>query len=155
VDSADGFGTLGSGPELLRSSASGVYMPRRPGNRILVVEDNEDLREYISEILAMNGYLANGAENGKEALDQLEQGPIPPVLIVLDLNMPVMNGTTFMQRLKAIPHLKDIPVLLMTAQSPPPALDVAAVLSKPFPPESLLSLIKRLLVISQPIPETP
>ena len=118
-------------------------MRRRLRNRVLVVEDNDDLRASISEILALSGFLASGAEHGKAALDQLEQSPTPPALILLDLNMPVMDGMTFLQRLKEIPHLREIPVLLMTAQPSPPSLEVAAILPKPFAFNSLLSLVKR------------
>jgi CheY-like chemotaxis protein len=118
-------------------------MQRRLRNRILVVEDNDDLRESINEVLALNGYLASVAENGKVALDQLEQSATPPALILLDLVMPVMDGMTFLQRLKAIPRLSHVPVLLMTAQPSPPSLEVAAILPKPFAFNSLLSLVKR------------
>jgi two-component system, OmpR family, response regulator CpxR len=120
-------------------------MRRSRRNPILVVEDNADLRESITEILALNGFLASGAENGKAALDKLEQSRIPPALILLDLAMPVMDGVTFLRRFKQIPHFSNIPVLLMTAQETPPATDVAAVLPKPFTPTSLLYLVERLL----------
>jgi CheY-like chemotaxis protein len=93
--------------------------------------------------------MANDAENGKAALDRLEQSPIPPALILLDLHMPVMDGITFLQRLKAIPRLRPIPVLLMTAQSSPPSLEVAAILLKPFALNSLLSLVKQWATVRQ------
>jgi CheY-like chemotaxis protein len=126
-------------------------MGRRLRNRVLVVEDNDDLRASISEILALSGFLASGAEHGKAALDQLEQSPTPPALILLDLNMPVMDGMTFLQRLKEIPHLRQIPVLLMTAEpSPPPLEEVASVLRKPFAPHALLSLVERFVAIRRP-----
>jgi len=124
-------------------------MARRLKDRILVVEDNDHLRVSISEFLTLNGYLANDAENGKTALDQLEQSPTPPALILLDLHMPVMDGMTFLQRLKASPRLRSIPVLLMTAQSSPPPLEVAAILLKPFAPKSLLSLVKQWATVKQ------
>jgi CheY-like chemotaxis protein len=124
-------------------------MARRLKDRILVVEDNDHLRVSISEFLTLNGYLANDAENGKTALDQLEQNPTPPALILLDLHMPVMDGMTFLQRLKASPRLRSIPVLLMTAQSSPPPLEVAAILLKPFAPKSLLSLVKQWATVKQ------
>src|SRR5689334_24691396 len=95
-------------------------MPHRRG-QILVVEDNADLRESIIEILALNGFLASGAENGKAALDKLEQSRTPPALILLDLNMPVMDGVTFFRQFKRISRFREIPVLLMTAQEAPPA----------------------------------
>ena len=118
-------------------------MQRRSQNRILVVEDNDDLRASITEILALNGFLASGAEHGKAALDQLSQSPTPPALILLDLNMPVMDGTTFLHRLKQIPHFRQIPILLMTAQPMPSPLEVAALLPKPFAANALLSLVER------------
>lgn len=125
-------------------------MERRRRKRVLVIEDNDDLREAISEILTLNGYLASGAENGKAALDQLEQSPTPPALILLDLVMPVMDGKAFLKKLKASPRLRHIPVLLMTAQPSPPTLEVAAVLPKPFSPNSLLLLVKRFKTLNQP-----
>jgi CheY-like chemotaxis protein len=125
------------------SNAEGFYMQRRATNRILVVEDNDDLRESISEVLALHGYVATVAENGKVALDQLELSPTPPALILLDLLMPVMDGITFLQSLRAIPRFSHVPVLLMTAQPSPPPLEVAAVLTKPVAFNSLLSLVKR------------
>jgi CheY-like chemotaxis protein len=59
--------------------------------------------------------------------------------------MPVMDGLTFLHHFKQIPRLREIPILLMTAQESPPASDGAAVLLKPFAPTSLLSLVKRFL----------
>jgi CheY-like chemotaxis protein len=120
-------------------------MRQHLSSRILVVEDNTDLRESITEILALNRFLASGAENGKVALDELKHSQTPPALILLDLAMPVMDGVTFLHNFKQIPRLRKIPVLLMTAQEAPPALDAAAVLPKPFTPSSLLSLMKRFL----------
>ena len=124
-------------------------MARHSKKRILVVEDDDRLRASINEILTLNGYLANDAENGKAALDRLEQSSTPPALILLDLNMPVMDGITFLQRLKAIPRFRPIPVLLMTAQSSPPPLEVAAILLKPFALDSLLSLVKQWVTVKQ------
>ena len=118
-------------------------MRRLQTHPILVIEDNSDLRESISEILALNGFLASAVENGKAALDMLEQSQTPPALILLDLTMPVMDGVTFLKHFKQVPGFRKIPVLLMTAQEAPPALDVAAVLPKPFTSRSLLSVVKR------------
>jgi CheY-like chemotaxis protein len=120
-------------------------MPHGRRGQILVVEDNADLRESIIEILALNGFLASGAENGKAALDKLEQSRTPPALILLDLNMPVMDGVTFFRQFKRISRFREIPVLLMTAQEAPPASEVVAVLSKPFKPTFLLTLVRQLL----------
>jgi CheY-like chemotaxis protein len=118
-------------------------MQRRPRKPILVVEDDDDIRASITEILALNGFLASGAENGKAALDKLERSQAPPALILLDLNMPVMDGLTFLRRLKEISRLRQIPILLMTAQPSPPSSEAAAILPKPFSPSLLLSSVKR------------
>jgi CheY-like chemotaxis protein len=113
--------------------------------RVLVIEDNADLRESIIEILGLNGFLASGAENGKAALDRLEQSQTPPALILSDLTMPVMDGMTFLRQFKQIPRFKKIPVLLMSAQEMPPASKVLVALPKPFTPTSLLSLVEQVL----------
>jgi CheY-like chemotaxis protein len=111
--------------------------------QVLVVEDNADLREAVIEILTLNGFLASGAENGKAAfVYQLQQSRTPPALILLDLSMPVMDGVTFLRQFKQNSRFTGIPVLLMTAQETAPPSEVLAVLSKPFTPTSLLSLIR-------------
>jgi CheY-like chemotaxis protein len=114
-------------------------------DRILVVEDNTDLRESVIEILALNGFLASGAENGKAALNKLMKSRTPPALILLDFAMPVMDGPTFLREFKGISRFRKTPVLLMTAQDAPPASDVLAVLSKPFTPTTLLSIVRQVL----------
>lgn len=118
-------------------------MRQRRRRGILVVEDNADLRESIIEILALNGFLASGAENGQAALNKLERTPVPPALILLDLSMPVMDGATFLRQFKQISRFREIPVLLMTAQEPPTGSEFVAVLSKPFTPILLLSCVKQ------------
>jgi len=120
-------------------------MQQHRQRRILVVEDNTELRESIIEILALHGFLASGAENGKAALDRLEQSRTPPALVLLDLAMPVMDGVTFLRQLKQTSRLREIPVLLMTAQEAAPASEVLGVLTKPFTPASLLSIVEQVL----------
>lgn len=69
---------------------------------ILIVEDNTDQRELLSELLALNGYWVSSADNGKEALEQLDETLIPPALILLDLSMPIVDGRAFLQRLRSV-----------------------------------------------------
>jgi len=121
---------------------------RRPGSiaearSVLIVEDDIDQRESLSELLALNGYLVSCAENGKDALDKLSKAPIPPALILLDLTMPVMDGWAFMRRFR--PHKRRIPVLVMTAEDSPSVPGAAAVLNKPFKPAALLSCLEQFL----------
>src|SRR3990167_8714897 len=82
---------------------------------ILIVEDDEDIRNLVSELLSLEGHQVSTAANGKLALDVL-QNKNDIELVVLDLMMPVMDGQTF---IKAIRNQKDhnanIPIILLTA----------------------------------------
>ena len=110
---------------------------------VLVVEDNTDQRELLSELLALNGYRVSSAENGKEALEQLDTTPTPPALILLDLSMPIMDGRAFLQRFRQ--RNSKIPVLVMTGEEFPAVAGAAAVLNKPVAASALLSFIKQCL----------
>ena len=84
-------------------------------DRVVVVEDDELIRESLLEVLDENGYDAIGAADGQEALDKLKQLPEPPCLIVLDLMMPVMDGREFRRLQLADPELNKIPVVVISA----------------------------------------
>jgi CheY-like chemotaxis protein len=81
--------------------------------KILIVEDENILRENISEMLHFKGFNTMQAANGQEALEKL-QDEIPD-LIICDLMMPVMNGYCLLQRVKASPSLAHIPFIILTA----------------------------------------
>jgi CheY-like chemotaxis protein len=81
---------------------------------ILLVEDEDDLRETIREVIAEEGYHVAEAENGAAALAFLEKSPAP-CLVLLDLMMPVVNGFELLERMRADPRWKDIPVLVISA----------------------------------------
>jgi len=81
---------------------------------ILVVEDDHDIREAISEFLADSGFTIRSAENGLTALETLRSG-FRPDLILLDLMMPVMDGFAFREEQLADPQLSAIPVVVMSA----------------------------------------
>lgn len=80
---------------------------------ILVIEDDDDLRDVLVEVLKVGGYEAYGVENGQVALERLRQDPLPCVMLV-DLNMPVMNGWKFMERCDQDPRLRDIPRIVIS-----------------------------------------
>jgi CheY-like chemotaxis protein len=82
--------------------------------KILVVEDDQAIREVLTEVLRFEGFDAQGASNGREALNFLE-GHEAPSLIVLDLMMPVMNGWEFLDRVQNVPSLAAIPVIVASA----------------------------------------
>ena len=109
--------------------------------RVLVIEDDRDLRENIGELLGDEGYEVALAENGKEGLRQARQRR--PGIIVLDLMMPVMNGWEFCEAQRMDPVLAEIPVIVISAaaQCPPAAAD--AFLPKPFDGERLIELVDR------------
>ncbi len=117
----------------------------RPG--ILVVEDDDAIRETLVECLEAEGYAATSAANGTEALDALGHSE-PPDLVLVDLVMPVMNGAELLERIRAAPATRDVPVVLMTAATPRdlqplPAAD--ALLSKPFELDTVLGVVAQCL----------
>ncbi|MDY7224827.1 response regulator [Hyalangium rubrum] len=124
---------------------------------ILVVDDDPDILEALSEILEAEGFEIRRARNGKEALDRLE--PDPPQLILLDLMMPVMDGWEFAQRMRQRPPaISGIPLIVLSADRNvgSKALDIGAVghLAKPFELNDLLEMVRRALKGGKP-PETP
>lgn len=84
------------------------------GQSLLVVEDDTDTRELIGRLLAGEGWIVTEAENGKVALEQLDQ--CRPALIVLDLMMPEMDGFTFLRELRQSPKWNTTPVVIVTAK---------------------------------------
>jgi CheY-like chemotaxis protein len=81
---------------------------------IVVVDDDEAIRETTKLALELRGYVVLTAANGKEALDLLGKIP-PPCLILLDLMMPVMDGWGFVKALELDPKLESLPVVVVTA----------------------------------------
>jgi CheY-like chemotaxis protein len=108
--------------------------------RILVVEDDADAREALVSLLQMKGYRAVPAGNGKEALDYLNQAPVPD-LIILDLWMPVMDGWQFRTEQIKDPRLKEIPVVVVTALSDQADVDADEVIIKPVDIDRLLTAV--------------
>ncbi len=117
-----------------------------PG-RILVVEDDSDLRRSLAEVLEDEGCEVSCAKDGEDALRQLD-GPAPEA-ILLDLTMPGMDGWTFRSRQRSDPRLAQIPTVVMTAAyagDPRAAVkDLApdGYLAKPFELGTLIAALKR------------
>jgi CheY-like chemotaxis protein len=82
--------------------------------RLLLVDDDITSREVLSMLLATEGYRVSAATNGADALQRLN-GKDPPSLILLDLNMPVMDGRTFCARRGTDQALKSIPVVVVSS----------------------------------------
>jgi len=85
-----------------------------PESHILVVEDDADISGLIRTLLEGEGYEVTVAHNGLEALNLLRSG-VAPCLILLDLEMPVMNGRQLKAELSADERFRDLPVAVMSA----------------------------------------
>jgi CheY-like chemotaxis protein len=81
---------------------------------LLVVDDNDDVREMMCLTLELEGHEVHSAANGRQALAQLENG-LRPCVILLDLMMPVMNGWEFRSALQRDERFKDIPIVVISA----------------------------------------
>ena len=109
---------------------------------VLIVEDDEDLRDMMAQMLTIEGFDASAVSNGREALDYLKRETRPHV-ILLDLMMPVMDGWEFRRRQKADPELAPLPVIVLSALDPArAAVDATAFLKKPLDFDHLLQLVR-------------
>lgn len=112
---------------------------------ILLVEDDQYIRELIEEFLVDEGMKVHGAENGQVALDYLREQSDLPELILLDLMMPVKDGAAFRQEQLADPRLACIPTVIMTAdgnaETRRTELKAHAFIRKPLDIEGLLALV--------------
>jgi CRP/FNR family transcriptional regulator, cyclic AMP receptor protein len=114
--------------------------------KILIIEDNEDIRENLAEILELVGYKAHTAENGKLGVEKAEK--IIPDLILCDIMMPVLDGYGVLSIINKKPALADIPFVFLTAKSEKTdfryGMNLGAddYVSKPFETNELLSVIE-------------
>ena len=109
---------------------------------ILVIDDDEDTRELLVEILAHRGFAATGCANGDEGLARLRQPPAPE-LVLLDLAMPIRTGYEFRTAQREDAAIAGVPVIVMTSEQDPDldALAVDTLIPKPFKVEQLVSAI--------------
>ena len=122
-------------------------MNARPAAKVLIVEDDHDLRTTLADLLRDIGYTVAETQNGAEAIDYLKKHS-PPRLILLDLVMPFMDGRSFLQARLADPRLRNTAVFLMTAHPNSrrgdfEALSVDAIYQKPFRVRAFLADIHR------------
>jgi len=115
---------------------------------VLVVDDDEDIRTTIRDVLADQGFTVTCAANGREALEMLISGQSKPALILLDLTMPEMDGWTFRQEQQKVPRLAQIPVVLFSghhdAARAAQSLNAVALMTKPLRLEGLVTLVEQL-----------
>src|SRR5205823_2776753 len=96
-----------------REAATTNPSPSIPASSLLVVDDNSMNRIMLSRYITKLGYQATLAENGRQALDKLQGQPFD--LVLLDVQMPEMDGYAVLEHLKADPRLRDIPVIMISA----------------------------------------
>jgi len=117
--------------------------------KILVVDDEQDLVSTVSYRLKFAQCTVVSASNGQEALEKIAVEK--PDLILLDTNMPVMNGHETLRRLRADPELKHIPVIMLTARSAPEDIAAASTygitdyVTKPFDFTELMQKVQAAL----------
>jgi len=87
--------------------------PSIPTSSLLIVDDNSVNRIVLSRYISKLGYQATLAENGRQALEKLQSEPFD--LVLLDVQMPEMDGYQVLEHLKADPRLRDIPVIMISA----------------------------------------
>jgi CheY-like chemotaxis protein len=111
---------------------------------ILVIDDDREIRESLSDVLIDEGYAVICAGNGREGLDYLNGPAAKPCLIFLDLMMPVLDGQGFRKEQLAIPAISNIPTILFSAngQLDKRAIDIgiADFVKKPIDLDELLSI---------------
>ena len=112
--------------------------------RVLVVDDNEALRDNLAEALELEGYAVAVASDAETALELLTKDP-PPLVILLDFKLPGMNGGELLALIRADARLAGIRVVMTTGSVGIRSLTSAAdaVLMKPFGVRDLLSALKR------------
>lgn len=120
---------------------------------VLIVDDEPFYRDLLEELLSVQ-YSVSIAENGVEAIEQAKSAE-PPMLILLDVVMPQMDGYEVCQRLKSEPTTHDIPIIFLTGKSELEdemhGLELGAVdyIAKPISPPILLSRVKNHLALAQ------
>jgi CheY-like chemotaxis protein len=129
-------------PEVRQGGEPEPHVDRRA--RVLVVEDEHELRELIAQWLDTKGYIVSQAADGQDAVELLEAG-LDPDVILLDLSLPRMSGREFLEWLRAQPKHQHRAVVVASAYlDEMPPMDVERSFQKPFRPDRLAAELDRL-----------
>lgn len=114
------------------------------GCKLLIIDDDDDIRESIVSLLRTEGYEARGAPDALEALAGLSKGEFVPAGILLDLFMPSMSGVQLYETVARHPEWSKIPIIVCSAGPIPPdiATRAFAALAKPFDLDRLLAVVR-------------
>jgi len=122
---------------------------QRSRELILIVEDEPDIRQFISRVLELEGHRVLRAEDGEEGLKIARANPI--TMLLLDLRLPGQDGWMVLKQIKSSPKLRDIPVIMLTAsvsedqQDRARSMGAADYLVKPLSAASLKKAVARIL----------
>jgi two-component system chemotaxis response regulator CheY len=118
-----------------------MSLPHNGKSRVLIVDDDADALDALSDVLEAEGFETICAEDGQKAWELIHQTP-KPSLVVLDLLMPKMDGWTFRMHQRRDPRLADIPVVVVSSQK---VVDdgLEAVFTKPLDLPNFLKTVKR------------
>lgn len=117
--------------------------------KILIIEDTEDNRQILRDLLGMAGYTLVEAGDGAEGVAKAAEHR--PDLILMDIQMPVMDGYEATRRIKADPALKSIPVVAVTSyalagdEAKTRAAGCDAYIAKPYSPRQMLAKVREIL----------
>ena len=124
---------------------------------VLIVDDSKVMRQMIKRTLALAGLDVNEvfeAGNGIEAFAQLAQHDVG--VVILDINMPVMNGVQFLERMHDDPRLRDVPVVIASTEGSETRIEhllakgARGYLRKPFRPEQLRDTLAPMVGLREP-----
>jgi CheY-like chemotaxis protein len=113
-----------------------------PAVSVLFVDDNEDMRLILNDLLRAEGFEVTTAIHGEDALEKLSHMPRRPDVILLDIMMPVMSGIDFIEEAGRNRALSEIPIVVLTAAPEIPLPPVAMQLAKGAPTETLLASLR-------------
>ena len=117
---------------------------------ILIVDDSESIRESVASALESAGYVVTKGINGEDGLKCLEDNPAVE-LIITDLNMPIMDGISFLKEVRKSDKHKYLPVIILTTESQETKKQEARIagatgwIIKPFSKEKLITVIKKVV----------
>ena len=118
--------------------------------QILIVDDSASLRQVVSITLENAGYDVIDADDGATALKLLDGKKIH--LVICDVNMPVMDGITFVKNVKQMPNYRFLPIIMLTTETRETrklegqAAGARAWVVKPFQPEQMLEAVSKLIL---------
>lgn len=146
--------TLDAGATAQNASARRATQPRQR-REVLVVDDSLSVRRSVANLMKSAGWTVTTARDGMEGLEQLQQMPHQPDLVIMDIEMPRMDGYELATRLRAKPEFDSVPLIILTSRAgekhrrKASGLGVDGYLVKPCPDDVLLEEVTRCLALGR------